>query len=137
MASGKKKSPMYIFLYGTSAEIKFVCLFSKQLLVNQELINWTQKCYYFSCQNIESSRQRSPTQPLQKDACCRRRAIYPTREMAIFVIFFFIVPIHRYFFYYFYRLSRHTQTYCKNQMCVSKCPILKFIWDFENRLNWI
>ena len=40
----------------------------------------------------------SPTQPLQKEASCRRRAIYPTRELAIFFIFFYIVSVHPYFF---------------------------------------
>ena len=33
-----------------------------------------------------------------KGGNCRRRAIYPTRELAIFVIFFNIVPINTYFF---------------------------------------
>ena len=36
------------------------------------------------------------TQPLQMKASCRRRAIYPTVELAIFVIFFYIFPMHRY-----------------------------------------
>ena len=35
---------------------------------------------------------------LQRKASCRRRAIYPTRELAVFVMFFNIVPIHWYFF---------------------------------------
>ena len=42
--------------------------------------------------------ERSPTQPLQKEASCRGRAISPTKELAIFVIFFFIDPIHTHFF---------------------------------------
>ena len=58
--------------------------------------------------------ERSPTQPLQIKTSCRRRAIYPTRELAIFVIYFYIVPIYR----YFYRFSKHThtRTYCKNPL---------------------
>ena len=32
--------------------------------------------------------------------------MYPTVELAIFVLFFYIVPMHRYFFYYFYRFSK-------------------------------
>ena len=85
---------------------------------------------------IERSQQRSPTQSLKKEAICRRRAIYPARELAIFVIFFFAwLPCIHFSFNYFYRFSRHRRTYCKNPRV--KMSNIVVLWDLENHQNWI
>ena len=85
-----------------------VCLGQKSSSINERVYFYSDALYELRFkqinwnfhQHIEWSRQRSPTQPLQKEASCRRRVIYPTRELAIFVIFFSIVPIHTYLFFY-------------------------------------
>ena len=66
---------------------------------------------YYDSQNRAIA---DPTLQRTKEASCRRRAIYPTVELAILVIFFYIVPIHRFFFLILYCFSRHTRTYCNN-----------------------
>ena len=78
------------------------------------------------CIHIYRPITRSPTQFLQRKASCCRRAIYPTRELTIFVIFLNIVPMHTYLFLYFYRFSRSTRTYCKYP-CVEMSNIEVFM----------
>ena len=74
---------------------------------------------------IERSQQRSPTQSLKKEAICRRRAIYPTRELAIFVIFFLHCS-HPYIFIFNTSIASVGTHERIAKICVSKCPILKF-----------
>ena len=84
--------------------------------------------------HIEPSRQLSQTQPLQEEASCRRRAIYLTAELAIFVIFFLHCS-HPYIFIFNTSIASVGTHERIAKIRVSKCQTLKFLWDFENRQN--
>ena len=74
-----------------------------------------------------------------KEASFRRRAIYPTVELAIFVIFFYIVPYIDIFFYYFYRFSWHTRTLFQISACQNKqliFPMEPSDFHFSRKLWW-
>ena len=76
------------------------------------------------------------TQPLHKEASCRRRAIYPTIELAIIVIFFFSLfpSIHFPSITSIASVGTHERI---AKICVSNYLLLRFLWHFENRQSWI
>ena len=70
---------------------------------------------------------------LQRRASCRRRAIYPARELAVFVIFhhFFFNGSHAYISLLNTSIASLGTDEHIAKIRVSKSPILKFLWDFE------
>ena len=70
---------------------------------------------------------------LQRRPSCRRRAIYPARELAIFLIFhqLFLHGFHAHTFLFNTSIASVGTDERIAKIRVSKCPELKFLWDSE------
>ena len=63
--------------------------------------------------------------------------MYPARELGIFAIFhnFFLHGSHTYIFLFDTSIASVGTDERIAKICVSKCPKLKFLWDFEKGWN--
>ena len=77
--------------------------------------------------------ERSTTQP-SKEGRCRKRAIYPARELAIFYDFF-LLGSHAYIFLFNSSIASVGTVERIAKIRVSKSPKLKFLWNFEKGWN--
>ena len=85
-------------------------------------------------EGIERSQQRLPTQPCKGErAAAGELAIYPARELAVFIIFhlFFLHGFHAYILLFNTSIASLGTDEHIAKIRVPKCPILKFLWDFE------
>ena len=96
----------YIHYYNNTFQLSFgECIIPPQSLVLGSFVLWLLLFKEKGC-DFESSDRGSERRPnLAKETSCRRRAIYLARELAIFIFFFCMVPIH--IFYFLILLSLH------------------------------
>ena len=84
---------------------------------------------------IERSRQRSPTQPCKGERATAGELYIPQESWPFSS--FFLHGSHVYILLFNTYIASLGTDERIAKIRVSKCQILKFLWDSENRQNWI